>query len=45
MCRWKDNTKMDNKEMEWGGVDWIRMLQGKGQWRALVNTIMNLSVL
>jgi hypothetical protein len=23
-------------------VDWIHLAQGRGQWRALVNTVMNL---
>jgi hypothetical protein len=25
-----------------GGVDWIHLAQDRGQWRALVNTVMNL---
>jgi hypothetical protein len=45
MCRWKDNTKMDDTEMGWEGVDWIHLLEGKDQRQALVNTIMNLRVL
>jgi hypothetical protein len=35
--RWDDNTKM-----EWGGMDWIHLAQDRGQWRILVNTIINL---
>jgi hypothetical protein len=27
-----------------GGMDWIDMAQGRDQWRALVNTVMNLQV-
>jgi hypothetical protein len=27
-----------------GGVDWILLLQDRDQWRALVNTVMNLGV-
>jgi hypothetical protein len=28
----------------WGGMDWINLAQVMGQWRALVNTVMNLQV-
>jgi hypothetical protein len=28
----------------WDGVDWMDMTQDKGQWRALVNTVLNLRV-
>jgi hypothetical protein len=40
--RWEDNIKMDVKEMGWGGMDWIRLAEGRDQWRVLVNTVMNL---
>jgi hypothetical protein len=30
--------------MEWYGLDWIDLAQDRDEWRALVNTIMNLSV-
>jgi hypothetical protein len=36
---------MDLREMVWGGMDWIYLAQGENQWRALVNTVMNLRVL
>jgi hypothetical protein len=39
--RWMDN-KMDLREIEWGRMDWIDLAQDRGQWRALVNTVMNL---
>jgi hypothetical protein len=29
---------------EWGGMDWIDLAQHRDQWRALVNTVMNLQV-
>jgi hypothetical protein len=32
------------REMERGGMDWIDLVQDRGQWRALVNTAMNLRV-
>jgi hypothetical protein len=30
--------------MGWSGLDWIDMAQNRDQWRALVNTILNLRV-
>jgi hypothetical protein len=42
--RWGDNIKMDLREIGWGGMDWIHMAQDRDQWRALVNTVMNLRV-
>jgi hypothetical protein len=35
---------MDIIERGWGGIDWIDLAQDRGQWRALVNTVMNLWV-
>jgi hypothetical protein len=37
-----DNIKMDLSEIGWGGMDWIHLAQQRDQWRALVNTAMNL---
>jgi hypothetical protein len=31
-------------EIGWGGMDWIDLAQGRDQWRALVNTVMNFTV-
>jgi hypothetical protein len=42
--RWKNNIKMDLREIGWGGVDWIDLAQDGDQWRALVNTVINLRV-
>jgi hypothetical protein len=42
--RWEDNIKMDLREVGWGGLDWIDLTQDRDQWRALVNTIMDLLV-
>jgi hypothetical protein len=39
-----DNIKMDLREIGWDGVDWIDMAQVRTQWRALVNTVLNLRV-
>jgi hypothetical protein len=38
------NIKIDLREIGWGGMDWIDLAQDRGQWRALVNTVMNLRV-
>jgi hypothetical protein len=42
--RWMDNIKMDLGDIGGDGVDWIDMAEGRDQWRALVNTILNLRV-
>jgi hypothetical protein len=42
--RWEDNIRMDLREIGWEGVDWIHMAQDNDQWRAVVNTVMNLRV-
>jgi hypothetical protein len=43
-CRWVDNSKMDLRETGWDGMDRIDLAQNRDQWRALVNTVMNLWV-
>jgi hypothetical protein len=30
--RWVDNIKMDLREIEWNGVEWIHMAQDRDQW-------------
>jgi hypothetical protein len=40
--RWVDNIKIDLREIEWDGMDWIDVAQDRDQWRALVNTVLNL---
>jgi hypothetical protein len=42
--RWVDNIKRDLREVGWDGMDWIDLAQDMDQWRALVNTVMNLRV-
>jgi hypothetical protein len=39
-----DNIKIDLREIGWDGMDWINQAQDRDQWRALVNTVMNLRV-
>jgi len=36
---------MDLREIGWEGVGWIDLAQDKDQWRAIVNTAMDLWVL
>jgi hypothetical protein len=43
--RWEDNIKINLREIEWAGMDWIDLAQDRYQWRALTNTVMNLRVL
>jgi hypothetical protein len=38
---WVDNIKMDQREIGWGGIHWIDLVQDRVQWRALLNTVMN----
>jgi hypothetical protein len=42
--RWVDNIKMYLGEIEWGGLDWISMVQDRERLRALMNSVMNLRV-
>jgi hypothetical protein len=40
----EDNTKMDLKEMGCEGEDWIKFIQDRFQWWAVVVVLMNLRV-
>jgi hypothetical protein len=40
--RWKDNIMMDLGEMKCCNMAWIDLAQDRDQWRAHVNTVMNL---
>jgi hypothetical protein len=33
---------MDFREIGWDGADWMDTAQDRDQWRALVNTVINL---
>jgi hypothetical protein len=35
---------MDLRQIGWDVVDWMDIAQDRDQWRALVNTILNLRV-
>jgi hypothetical protein len=43
-CRWEDNIKMDLREIGINDANWIQLAQDRAQWRAGVNTVMNLWV-
>jgi hypothetical protein len=43
--RWVDNFIMDLREIGWNGRGWIDLAQNRDQWRALMNTVINLRVL
>jgi hypothetical protein len=43
--RWEDGIRIDLREIDLGGVDWIQLAQDRDRWRALVNTVMILRVL
>jgi hypothetical protein len=43
-CMWMDYIKMDLREIGKDDMDWIDLAQDKDQWRAFVNTVMNLLV-
>jgi hypothetical protein len=40
--RWKDNIKMDLREIGIDGANWIRLAQDRVQWRAFVSMVMKL---
>jgi hypothetical protein len=40
----QDNIRIDLGEKVWEDVDWMHLDQDRDQWRALVNTIMNLRI-
>jgi hypothetical protein len=42
--RWEDNIKLDLREIEIDGANWIHLAQDRVHRRAFVNTVMNLRV-
>jgi hypothetical protein len=42
--RWEDNIKMDLRGIVIDGANWICLAQDMVQWRAFVNTVMNLRI-
>jgi hypothetical protein len=43
--RWEDGIKTDLREIGLGCVDWIRLVQDRDRWRAVVSAVINLRVL
>jgi hypothetical protein len=43
-CRQQDSIKIYLREMKWCDMGWIDLAQDRNQWRAFVNTVMNLGV-
>jgi hypothetical protein len=37
-------NKLDLQEVERGGMEWIKLVQDRDRWQALVNVVMNLLV-
>jgi hypothetical protein len=42
--RWEDNIKMDLRKTGIDEANWIRLAQDRVQWRACLNTVMNLRI-
>jgi hypothetical protein len=40
--RWEYNIRVALRETGWVGVEWMHQVQDRNQWRALMNTVMNL---
>jgi hypothetical protein len=40
--RWEHGIRLDLKETGWEDVEWVELAQGRGQWWAVVNAVMNL---
>jgi hypothetical protein len=39
-----DSIKIDFRKIGWDVMDWIDLAQDRDQWRAFVNTVINLRV-
>jgi hypothetical protein len=42
--RWKDNIRMDFREIVWENVGWVHVVQKRDDGRAPVNTVTSLRV-
>jgi hypothetical protein len=43
-CRWKNNIRINLREIWWEVMGSMHLAQGNDQWRAVVNTVMNIRV-
>jgi hypothetical protein len=43
-CKWGDNIKIDIREVGWCGMDWIDLVEGRGQWTAPLDMVLNFQV-
>ena len=43
--RWKDNIKMDPKEIRWKDLNWIVLAEDRDKRQAVVSAVMNRQVL
>jgi hypothetical protein len=43
-CRGNGNIKIHEKEIGWKGVEWFNLAQDRDQWRAVMNTVMDLRI-
>jgi hypothetical protein len=43
-CRWLESVKIDLREIRWKVLKWVHLAQDRGNWQALVNTVINLQV-
>jgi hypothetical protein len=42
--RWEDNITTELREIVWEGVELMQVAQNRDQWRAFVNTVMNIRI-
>jgi hypothetical protein len=42
--RWEHNIGMDRREIGWEAMNWMYLTPDRDQWRAFVNTVMNIMV-
>jgi len=42
--RWDDYIRMDLREVECKGIDWIGLAKDRDRWRAVVNAVISLRV-
>jgi hypothetical protein len=42
--RWEDNNIKVIQEVECGVMEWIKLVQDRGRWRAIVNAVMDLGI-